>query len=248
MYFFKHPSPFIFSAAVFFTFLSTSPFRTHAQTQTLQLERLIGSSEQEVESLKEMIKKGDVSQQTLERAARILESISLGIDKSIEPYQGTKLFTEALVKSQASDEFLRTYADVKTLNELNPKISEKDKTQNLKQSAEDELFKELIFFQKESVKANDEDLKNQAKLRAALNTAPPGFMDKIRAEIEISNWQTNTRLSAQATELLAVMHAIREELKLSRTKSDETLNPLSALILGSDQQNEIQKEKRGQRR
>lgn len=46
------------------------------------------------------------------------------------------------------------------------------------------------------------------------------------------------------TELLSVMHAIREELRLSRAKN-ESMNPLSTLIMGSDLQNEIQKEQRG---
>lgn len=242
-------TPLKLSSVMTFVFALSFFSLAKAQMENIQLERLITNSEQEVKSLRELIKKGEADTQILERAATVLEKISTGIDKSIEPYQGTELFTQALIQSQSSDDFSRTFSDVKTLNKLSAELESQAKIKNPKEKGNDleSVIGDIAKFQKESVKANSEDLENQSKLRNTINTAPPGFIEKVRAEIEINNWQTNTRLSAQMTEMLSVMHAIREELRLNRAKN-ESANPLESLIIGSDQQNEIQKGKRGDRK
>lgn len=147
-----------------------------AQVQNLQLERLISNSEQEVQGLKELIKKGDVDTQTLERATAALEKISAGIDKSIKPYQGTKLFTQALVQSQSGDDFSRTFSDVQALNKLSAQLESQDKEKNQKQL--EGLIKDIVQFQKESVKANSEDLSNQKNLEKPLIQRHRGLLKK----------------------------------------------------------------------
>src|SRR6185312_8163687 len=110
---------------------------------------------------------------SLEKASRILEELSSGIDKSIEKYQGTQVYEKALLDLQSKDDFKGTYSDSESVRDQTPK------QETTLQKSSDKVFNDIVTFQKESVKANQEDLDNQKKLQEALRSNQPGFIPKI---------------------------------------------------------------------
>lgn len=201
-------------------------------TESFQLQQLINKSEQQLQSLKAILNYEKQDAASLEKASKILEKLSNGIDKSIEKYHGTEIYEKALLQLQSKDDFKKTYSDSKQV---------KDQVLNSKnaavQSSVNGDFEDLVQFQKDSVRANQSDLSNQRQLQEALQSAQSGFVPKIQAQAQLGNWQASTRLSAQLTELLAAIHAMREELRVMRLNEDHT-NPLGVLIKGAEVQNE----------
>lgn len=208
-----------------------SPF----SAENVQLQRLINKSEEQIKSLKQVLKYSKQDAASLEKAARILEEMSSGIDKSIEKYQGTKTYEKALIELQSKDDFKSTYAD-----------SERMRNQYAKQEvggqdALDTAFVDLVKFQKESVKANASDLSDQEKLQQALLSGQQGFIPKIQAQAQLGSWQANTRVSSQLTELLAAVHAVREELRALRLNEGNS-SAVGTLVNGAEIQNQKQRE------
>lgn len=221
--------------ALFFVMLI--PFCSYADTvpvstENIQLQKLIDKSETQIKALKEILnyKKEDAA--ALDKANKILEKMSSGIDKSLKKYQGTEIYEKALLDSQSKQDFKKTYSDAKEVRSEMP-------TQLLQKSQQH--FDELTQFQKDSVRANQTDLARQKQLEQDLEKAEPGFVPKLSTEVELGSWKANTRMSSQITELLSAVQAMREELRLLRLKNENT-DTLGLLVKGSEIQNNKLKE------
>ncbi len=197
-------------------------------TQSIQLQELIEKSETQIESLKEILKQSKHDTASLEKINGILNKLSAGIDTSLEKYRGTDAYQKAMLELQSNNDFQKVYSDPKDLRESSghPALEESS-----------EQFDKIMSFQKESVRANQGDLENQTQLETALQKAEAGFVPKLHAQAQLGEWKTNTRLSAQMTELLGAIHAIREELRLARLKSERP-ELLESLLKGSEIQNQ----------
>lgn len=217
---------------LFFQFNVFAQMPVTFSSETFQLQKLVVNSEQQVKSLKQLLKQKKYDAATLDKATRILERMSLGIDKSIEAYKGTAVYESAILKLQAQNDYAKTYKDFQNVGS--------GKT-NVSSSASGQAINDLVQFQKDSVRANLSDLHRQEKLHSALQSAEPGFVPKIEAQAQIGQWQASTRLSAQMTELLTAVLAMREEIRLWRS-SQMGAQGLETLVKGSELQNQIQRE------
>ncbi|MCB0357000.1 MAG: hypothetical protein KDD40_08340 [Bdellovibrionales bacterium] len=205
-------------------------------TESIQLEQLIHKSEEQIKNLQQILKYSQQDALALDKATKILTEMSEGINKSIEPYKGTEVYNQALLELQQKNEFENVYWDSQRIRESIPL-----KNKNIRSN--EKHFVDLVQFQKESVKANREDLSHQSQLEKALGTAQLGFIPRLQTQAQLGNWQANTRLSTQMTELLAVMHAIREELRAMRSRENQN-DYMGLLIQGSEQQNKKLREER----
>lgn len=190
---------------------------------SIQLQQLINNSDQQLKAVKELIRYSQQDATSLERASRVLDKLSAGLDKSIEKYQGTKVYEQALLELQSTDRS----------DEYGPASRRPISGDLANKSAE-----KFARFQKESLNANLSELKNQEGLAQALRTADQGFIPKLTTQAMLGNWQSNTRVSAQMTELLWNIHALREDM---RTR-DQGSNGLAELLTGSEILNQKQRE------
>ncbi len=149
--------------------------------ESFQLQKLINVSEQQLKSAKELLDANKRDAESLDKAARVLEQLSSGINRSIQEYQGTEVYNQALLKLQTDS--------------LGKQIPEKGR---------------LERFQKESVAANLADLEAQQKLAEGLRSAEHGFVPKLQTQAQIGNWRASTRVSAQLTELLTAVQGLKE--------------------------------------
>ena len=212
---------------------------TPLSADSIQLQSLINKSEQQIQTLKIILDQTKKDTKTLERVAATLDQINYDLDQSLEQYRGTDVYNKALIQSQKMNDFKSVYEEGQKLREMQSLMSHNIEENNVKN------YKNIIQFQKDTVKANQEDLKDQKELEDALLTAKMGFIPKIQAQAQLQNWKTNTRLSVQITELLATLHSIREELRAMRLKdSDKDL--IGILIKGSEQQNQKLRNKESQ--
>lgn len=198
-------------------------------TQSIQLQQLIRQSERQIESLQEIINYSKKETATLDKALRVLENLTLGIDESIQQYKGTDIYERALLRLQMEDEFSRTFTDSEQVRMLTEEGA--DQAPGNKMSTTD-----ISEFQKQSVKANQAALDQIEELKEHLSSVQPGIVPKIQAQIQLSTWQSNTQLSMQLTEIISVIHAIREEMRLLRT-NNENQNTWNQLVIGSEIQN-----------
>lgn len=192
--------------------------------ETWQLQQLINNSEKQIEALNKLLKNEKINIDSLSKSSEALQQLSEGINQSVKQYQGTQVYEEALIQLQKMNDFEKTYIDSKKVRSYLPKNYIQSKN-NQKQ------FNDLMVFQKNSVKANQSDLKYQKKLMHSLKSAKPGFISKIQAQAQLGQWQANTRLSAQLTELLSQISAMREELRLLRLDESKA-DPIRSLING----------------
>lgn len=199
-------------------------------TETLQLRELINNSEQQISALKEILKYSKQDAISLDNASQILNKLSSGINQSIEKYRGTETYEKALLELHKKNNFKNTFADSQELRQ----------NLDISKNANKQTYNDSIKFQKESVRANESDLKQRSELQAALITAQPGLIPKIEAQTQLGIWQTNTRMSLQMTELLASIHAMREELRILRLKENQG-NNLNTLVQGAEILNQKQK-------
>lgn len=199
--------------------------QTPISAESMQLRILINKSEEQIRSLNEIVKYGQRDSQALERASKVLSEIHAGMDKSIEKYQGTKIYQKALIKLQSQDDFKRTYSDA----------AEQRKRRSQPADAGQ------IEFQKQSVLANQEDLAKLEELERTLKSAEQGLVPKIQAQAQIGAWQANARVSAQMTELLSSIQAMREEM---RGRQEAGADPLSLLLKGTEALSDKQSEMR----
>src|SRR4051812_23011094 len=72
-------------------------------SESLQLQQLIEKSEQHLQSIREILQYSKRDSNSLDRAARILEKLSAGIDQEIEPFKGTQVYDEALLRAQSEN-------------------------------------------------------------------------------------------------------------------------------------------------
>ena len=232
------------AALVFFIFLFVSGL-AYAQlslpvgTDSLQLQQIINKSEEQIQLLKEVLKQARQDTHSLDRAARILEDLSEGIDRSIEGYEGTRVYSQALIRLQAEGDSERTFSDSQALRKRAMDLNSPQVAEELG----DKPFSNFVEFQRQAVRANQLDLKAQEELEALLHGAPPGFVPKIQTQAQLGSWQASTRLSAQVTELLGAVHAMREELRLQRLQREQDRGGLEALVIGSELQNLKHREK-----
>ncbi|MCB0361880.1 MAG: hypothetical protein KDD35_04125 [Bdellovibrionales bacterium] len=201
--------------------------------QSMQLQELIQQSEEQIKSLHEILKYNKKDSATLDRAGVMLQRLSSGIDQSIEKFQGTESYSKALLELQSKDDFKKTYSDS---FEMRESIGLMDSKSDQKALDKDE-FKDVVDFQKNSVEANSKDLNRQLVLQKALQSAQPGLIAKMQVEAQLGTWQSNTRVSAQLTELLAAIHAMREEMRAMRMK-DGGSDILEMLVNGANIQNQ----------
>lgn len=191
-----------------------------------QLQQLINRSDNQIELLKKILSHNEHDSESLKKASDILEKMSSGIDKSIKKYENTEVYNKALLELQSKNDFEKTYGELQEL-----------KKQQLSTPESKKAFDDTVQFQKNSVKANQADLEQQADIEKVLQTAEQGFIPKLQAQSELGNWKTNTRLSSQMTELLADIHAIREEMRLQHQKESKS-DLLNLLLTGSNIQNQ----------
>lgn len=217
--------------------LMHSYYPVHAQAvispQSLQLQQLIEKSEEQIKSLREMLKYEKRDSESIQNVSVMLQRLSTGIDESIEKFQGTEAFSKALLELQSKSDFKKTYSDSMEIRERNRPAIEK----NGQEASVKNDFDDVVAFQKRSVQANNSDLSRQSVLQKALQSAQPGLVPKIQVEAQLGSWQASTRVSAQLTELLSAIHAMREELRSIRLK-DEGPNILQLLVNGSKMQSE----------
>lgn len=202
-------------------------------TEMFQLQELIEKSERQIESLNEILKYSKNDSASLEKAVLLLEKMNAGLDQTISSFEGTETYDRALVEIQSKEKFFDNYSDrEKLVEEISAQIGKKGM---------DELSADRIDFQKKTVQANRADHQRQKILKEELKTAEPGLVDKIIAQAELEQWQTNTRMSSQLAELLASIGVIREELQLWRLKQ-ESSGASNKLLLGAEAQNRKLKE------
>lgn len=221
---------------VFFTFCAFA--QLPVSTDTVQLQQLVNKSEEQVQQLKAILEYQQQDGANLARASQILEKLTDGLDRSIRQYEGTKAYADALVELQKDNDYALTYSDSSRVRSQLPG-RQGPKSLAAKNLSERD-YESIVKFQKESVKANESDLDQQQKLEQALSVGQAGFVPKIEAQAQLGSWQTNTRVSAQLTELLSTMQAMREELRALRDK-DQASDAMTELIKGSEIQNERQR-------
>ncbi len=205
---------------------------------SFQLQQLIQKSEEQVQLLREVLKTSRQDSDSLHRAQQILESLSEGLDQSIQEYQGSPLYHKALLEMQKEEGFVRTFEDGRRVRQW---TAERGSVGIGEELAEAE-FDNFVQFQKQSVLANEEDLRTQMRLQELLAVAPPAVVPKIQTQAQIGSWQSNTRVSAQLTELLGAIQAVREELRAQRLKAGSS-DGLNTLIMGSEMQNQMHRER-----
>ncbi len=227
----------IFQIVISLGFAASAQSPVPLSPDSFQLQKLIVKSEEQIGILKEILHQSKRDAASLEKASKVLEDLSSGIEKSIEKYQGTQAHQQALLALQSKNDYEKTYSDAKTVRERTVQTGTFD--QELRRNE----FEDLIQFQKESVRANQSDMTNQRRLEEALRAAQPGFIPKIEAQAQLGSWQANTRISAQMTELLTSMHAMREELRALRAKESGP-DPLKLLMTGAEIQNRKQRNRR----
>jgi hypothetical protein len=201
-------------------FVGIGAFAQMPLSESLQLQRLIEQSEQQLRAVSELIHYSKEDAAALDKASKILEKLSSGINESIEKYQGTDVYGKALLQMQS--EALKEDA-AKSASSRAPRDPDPER---------------LKKFQNKSLEANLLDLNEQKKLEGALRTAPQGFIPKLQTQAQIGTWQANTRVSIQLSELLGTIDELRTELK----KRDQTTDSLTTIVQGSDLQNQRQRE------
>lgn len=68
---------------------------------SLQLQALVKNSKEQLALIKQLVDQGHRDEDSLRRAALALDKLSLGLDRSIDKYQGTKVYQEAMAMAQA---------------------------------------------------------------------------------------------------------------------------------------------------
>ncbi len=212
------------SLLVLFIFSSLSAFlpaqSSILPSETLQLQKLIAVSEQQLKAVGELLAHSQRDSASLEKASKILGELASGINQSIEKYQGSKAYEMALLQFQ--------------LEGLEEKSSDLEQATQ-KQSKKSERF---MKFQNESVQANLSDLDQQKKLEAALRSTDPGFIPKLQTQAQIGSWQASTRVSTQISELLAIIEDLRSEIRSTNHGAFATI------VQGSELQNDRQRKGR----
>jgi hypothetical protein len=184
--------------------------------QAWQLEQLIQQSQEQLKTVQEILKYEKHDTESLEKAAKILDRLTAGLDDSIEKYQGTPVYEQALLQAQTESARAREA----------PTPEPPQKT-----------TERFLHFQSDSLKANRADLDNQRKLDEALKTAGPGFVPKIQSEAQLGAWRTGTRVSTQLSELLTATRDLQNELN-----SKNQPGVLDQLLKGAEVQNQKQRE------
>lgn len=182
-------------------------------TEDIQLRQLVEKSQQQLESIRELLKVSQQDAKTQEAAKKSLEKLSAGIDQSIGAFQGTKAYDQALLQLQAED------------------LKEQTKRGGAKPGPEKERY---LKFQTQTLQANADSLEQVKKLEDSLKTAGQGFIPKLQSQAQLGNWQTSARISAQLGELLSAIHGLRQDIKGT--------NILDTLVEGADAQNQKQRE------
>lgn len=198
------------------TFALTVGSATQGQTpaESIQLQKLILNSEQQLKTLREILEVNHRDADAIVRTARLLENLSAGLDRSIEAFKGTDAYAQALLRMQ----------------------TESAQKLGFQQPTADE--KRLRDFQQQTISANRDDLEDQRRLAERLSAAEPGFVPKLQAQAALGDWRSNTRLSIQMAELLASIQILREDLK-ARSPGGAAL---AALVEGAEVQNRKQRE------
>jgi hypothetical protein len=70
-------------------------------TDSLQLQALIKTSQEQLALIKQLLEQGQRDGDTLNRAMLALNKLAQGVDRSIEKYQGTEAYQQALLMVQS---------------------------------------------------------------------------------------------------------------------------------------------------
>lgn len=199
------------SALIFPLLASAQPL----SPSSLQLQKLVLTSEQQLAELKAIAAHSNHDAQTLERVRDLLERLSAGLEQTLEQYRGTSAYQEALAQAQ----------------QMRQQAAPKPK-------AGDTAALQRRSFLEQSLQANQAETALQNKIEAGLAQAPPGFVTKLHAQAQVGAWRTGTRLSLQLSELSEQIEALRESLEHGRPRD----GGLSELLRGSDELNRRQRE------
>lgn len=186
--------------------------------ESYQLQQLVQTSRQQLNSIKELLENGRHDSELLEKSAHSLKQLSSGLDRSVEKFRGTAIYEQALLKMQSED------LAIKNSNEREADLNQ--------------LKRRFERFQSESIKANLSDLTDQQKISESLRSAEPGFVSKLETQSQLGQWQATTRVSAQLTELLAAVRGLREDLRANGGAG----GGLAQILAGAEMQNQKQRE------
>lgn len=200
-------------ALALFTCFICAPLAFALSTEDIQLRQLVEKSEQQLQSIRELLKVSRQDAETQEAAKKSLEKLSAGIDQSIGAFQGTKAYEQALLQLQAEE------------------LKEQAKRSGTRAEPEKKRFLE---FQNQTLQANSDTLAQVKKLEDSLRTAGQGFIPKIQSQAQLGNWQASARISAQLGELLSAVHGLRQDLAGTNT--------LGVFVNSADAQNQKQRE------
>jgi hypothetical protein len=173
----------------------------NALEDAIQMQRLIETSQAQLKTAQDLLVQARQDSSSLDRAAGVLDQLAKGIDQQIQPLQGTSAYNQAILKLQAEKSGATQVGAAAQPRETEEQAQSR---QNLNQ------------LQQQSQRANLDDLTRHEQISQALIKAQPGFVPKLQAQAELGQWQTNVRISAQLTELLASIQGLRQELRGSR--------------------------------
>lgn len=200
-------------------FISCASFAGAPGLDTYQMERLIRSSEKQLEAARELIQHAQQDTANQQRALSLLEQMSKGIEQQIKPLQGSPMYDQALLKLQEDPAGSLHAASA-------PPSGESEE-----QARKRENFTQ---FQAQSHRADLEDLANRDKLAEALIKAQPGFVPKLQTQAELGQWETNVRISAKLTELLGAIQGLRHDLRGQR--NNDTPEGFGLFLSGANEQ------------
>lgn len=205
---------------VFFLALqASSALAQTAGLDSIQMQRLIEATQQQLKATEKLLAEAQRDSASLEKASSLLDQMAKGIDHEIKPLQGTPIYNQALLKLQNEPS-----GAVKSAAE--PVAGESEEQGRVRQN--------FTHFQEESHRADMEDMANQGQISEALINAPPGFVPKLQTQAELGQWQTQVRISAQLTELLAAIHGLRKDL--NKTQKDGKPEGFGLFLMGAAEQ------------
>lgn len=208
---------------IYFCLMNQLPIPTPLPSlDNLQLRMLVEKSEEQLNEMKKLIKLSRKDAESLRDLANTAGKLAEGLDRHLVQFEDSSIYEKALVELQKENNFSSTFAESENLRN---KLSHRDESEHSQQGFDG--FKE---FQKRSVQAHSSDLKDLEQIQRELEGAPPGYLNKVQTQLSLRQWQTETRISSQMTELLATMKSMREELRALRLKDQSAQDTQKSII------------------
>ncbi len=157
-----------------------------------------------------------------------IELLSEGIKTELKRHHGSAEFQQALIEIQKEGNNSATSWDARNIRIRRANFKEANEEEVDKE--EEESFARFERFQHSVLKANEADLGEQKRLGALIETAPPGQIERIKAQLDLKNWESSSRISAQLAELGSVLYALREELRETGPSTEKNISSLANIF------------------